>query len=61
LLSQFGAYTQRTASQGLATVYSWPVDNGIAMTVKASVNPTNGILEFQVAHLPAIGTMVRGK
>ncbi len=56
-LKQFGAYTRKTVSQGLATVYAWPIDNGIAMAVKASINPTNGILEFQVAHLPASGTL----
>ncbi len=49
LLSLFGAYTQTVVNQGLAVIYLWPRDNGITVTVRASTNPTNGILEFGVA------------
>jgi hypothetical protein len=61
LLSLFGSYTRTTVNQGLVAIYSWPVDNGIALAVRASVNPTNGILEFGVARLPGVGQMVRAK
>ncbi len=50
LLSLFGSYSApRTV--GNAVIYQWPRDNHIAISVRASKNPTNGILEFWIQHI----------
>jgi hypothetical protein len=45
LIGLFGAYA-RTASQPSAIIYTWRPDHDIIMNVRASREPTNGILEF---------------
>jgi hypothetical protein len=48
LVSLFGSYAV-TRTEGVAIRYVWPTDHGITMSVRASRDPTNGILEFWVA------------
>lgn len=50
LLSMFGAYST-TRTVGTAVIYQWPRDNRIIISVRASKDPTNGILEFWIAHI----------
>jgi hypothetical protein len=61
LLSLFGPYTRTAVNQGMAAIYSWPIDNGITMAVKASANPTNGILEFGVARWSGAAKSLKAK
>jgi hypothetical protein len=61
LLSLFGPYTRTAVNQGTAAIYSWSIDNGIAMAMKASANPTNGILEFGVARWSSAAKSVKAK
>ncbi|HXJ40693.1 MAG TPA: hypothetical protein VNH18_15540 [Bryobacteraceae bacterium] len=50
LLSLFGSYSApRTV--GTAVIYHWPRDNQVTISVRASKDPTNGILEFWVSHV----------
>jgi hypothetical protein len=50
LLSLFGSYSA-TGTVGTAIIYQWPQDNQIQISVRASKNPTNGILEFWINHI----------
>ena len=50
LYSLFGSYSA-TRSVGTAVVYDWQRDRQIAISVKVSKDPTNGILEFWINHI----------
>jgi len=47
LLLLFGQY-QKPVVSGTALVYRWPVDGRLGVSVRASREPKNGILEFWV-------------
>jgi hypothetical protein len=49
LISLFGPYAN-AVPKSAATIYAWPRDHDIVMAVRASQNPTNGILEFWLYH-----------
>jgi hypothetical protein len=47
LISAFGTYRGKMI-KGVSDEYSWPADPGIKIAVRASRDPTNGILEFWI-------------
>jgi hypothetical protein len=60
LLSLFGSYSA-TRTVGTAIVYQWQRDNHIAINVRASKDPTNGILEFWINHIDASKSAAQSK
>ena len=60
LLSLFGSYSS-TSTVGQAIIYRWQRDDRIAISVKASKDPTNGILEFWINHIDPSKTIAQSK
>jgi hypothetical protein len=52
LSSMFGRYWE-SSSDPVALSYRWPVDDRVYISVRASRDPKNGILEFWVSLIPA--------
>jgi hypothetical protein len=50
LTSLFGPY--REVSERFAILYVWPRDHEVSISVRASRDPVNGILEFWIHHYP---------
>ena len=51
LISSFGSYSKRFV-KGTSTYFDWPKDNGIHLFVRASTNPSYGILQLLIANAP---------
>jgi hypothetical protein len=60
LMSLFGGYSA-SATVGTAVIYQWPLDNQIQISVRASKDPTNGILEFWINHIDTTRPATRSK
>jgi hypothetical protein len=50
LLQLFGSYSS-TRTVGQAIIYTWQRDGRITICVRASKDPTNGILEFWISNI----------
>jgi hypothetical protein len=50
LISLFGSYAA-TRVVGTAIIYRWPPDSGVALVVRVSKDPNNGILELWVSRI----------
>jgi hypothetical protein len=49
LIARFGNYSKR-AQVGASTYYEWPQENCLRMTLRASTNPSYGILQFVISN-----------
>lgn len=60
LIGMFGAYA-RVHEEGTARIYTWQPDRDIVLGVRASRNPTYGILEVWIRHVGSDGSSSRSK